>query len=70
MSPCGIASSSPSSSPKLEAHEEHQPINQRLGKQSMLLNGSVVDLRTIRFIIQTLNTLPIYCIFVLLRLSE
>ena len=70
MSPCGIANNSPSSSPKLEVHEEHQPINQRLEKQSMLLNDPVADLRTIRFITQTLIILPTYCIFVILRLSK
>jgi hypothetical protein len=70
MSPCGIANNSPSSSPKPEVHEEHQPINQRLGKQLMLLNGAVVDLRTTRFITQTLNILPTDCIFVILRLLE
>jgi hypothetical protein len=70
MSSCGIANNTPSSSPKPEVHEEHQPINQRLGKQSMSLNGPVVDLRTTRFITQTLNILPTDCVFVVLRLSE
>jgi hypothetical protein len=70
MSPCGIANNSPSSSPKPELREEHQPINQRLGKQSMSLNGPVVDLCTIRFITQTLNILPTDCTFVTLRRSE
>ena len=70
MSPCGIAITSSSSSPKPELREEHQHINQRLGKQSMSLNGPVVDLRTIRFITQTLNILPTDCTFVILRRSE